>query len=232
MHTLDNLRTEILLCDNDANFVAVLADYLRERGYKVTIARDGEECFTTIQSKPIDICIFDNRIPKINGAKLIEDLRKAGENLPIIIMGDNVKQEEIIRLYNAGCDAYVEKPLSVEILICKINAIIRRCDEKQNNKEKVFDFDGKIFDGERHSFDGQHLSARESDLLLLLCQNMGEVVDRHLILRALWKEDNFFASRSLSVYINHLRHILNNTNMQIIVVHKRGYKIVNCKEQT
>jgi hypothetical protein len=99
--------------------------------------------------------IYDDRIEDCHPPAAGNELRKAGENLPIIIMGDNVKQEEIIRLYNAGCDAYVEKPLSVEILICKINAIIRRCDEKQNNKEKVFDFDGKIFDGERHSFDGR-----------------------------------------------------------------------------
>ncbi len=232
MFVVDNLKTEILLCDNDANLTAVLAEYLRERGYGVTIAQDGEECFTVIQSKEIDICLLDAKIPVVNGVKLIDDIRKAGEELPLIIMGDHLKQDEIVRMYKVGADAYVDKPLSVEILICKMEAILRRCSEKQNNKEKVFDLDGKIFDGVHHTYDGKHLSARESDLLLMLCQNMGEIVDRHLILRALWKEDNFFASRSLSVYVNHLRHILSKTDYQIMVVHKRGYKLVNCKEQT
>ena len=228
---MDNLKTEILLCDNDANLVAVLADFLRDKGYGVIIAQDAEEGFSLIQSKNIDICLLDARMPKVNDTTLLEDLRKAGDNMPIVMMGEHLPQEEIVRLYNLGCDAYIDKPLSVEILICKMEAILRRCREQLNDKQKVFDLDGKTFDGEHHTFDGQHLSARESDLLLILCQNMGEVVDRHLILRALWKEDNFFVSRSLSVYANHLRHILRGTNIQIMAVHKRGYKLVNCKEQ-
>ena len=229
---MDTIKTEILLCDNDANLVAVLADYLRGKGYGVTIAQDGEECFSILQSKQIDICLLDAYMPKVNGVTFLEDLRKTGDDMPIVVMGDHLNQEEIIRLYNLECDAYVDKPLSVEILICKMEAILRRCREKESDTQKVFDLDGKTFDGEHHLFDGQHLSARENDLLLLLCRNQGELVERHLILRTLWKEDNFFVSRSLSVYINHLRHILRNTNMKILAVHKRGYKIVNSKELT
>ncbi len=227
---MSELKTEILLCDDEANLVAVLVDYLKSKGYSVTAAQNAEDAFNIIKSKNIDICILDAKMPGMNGIEFLENLRKSGETLPVIVMGDHLAQSDIIKAYMAGCDAYVEKPLAVELLICKINAIMRRCKEQKNSKEKVFDLNGKIFDGEHHSFDGQHLSARENDLLLLLCQNMGDLVDRHLILRALWREDNYFASRSLSVYVNRLRHILTGSDMRIIAVNKRGYKIVNSKE--
>ena len=229
---VNELKTEILLCDDDANLVVVLADYLRSKGYDVIAAQDANEAFETIKSQTIDIAIIDAMMPGVDGMELLDNLRKSGEKLPIIIVGDHMAQSNIIKAYQLGCDAYVDKPFAVDLLICKIEAILRRCREQLKEEEKVFDLDGKIFDGEHQTFDGQHLSARENDLLLLLCRNKGELVDRHLILRTLWRDDSYFASRSLSVYVNRLRHILQGTSLQIMAVNKRGYKIVNSKEQS
>ena len=221
------VRTEILLCDDDANFAAVLADYLRGRGYNVIVCGDGDEGFRAFRSKAVDICLVDAKMPKTDGVTLLENIRTAGSTVPVIMMGEHLPQEEIIRAFGLGCDDYVDKPLSVEVLICRIEAILRRCSATLNEKAKVFDLGGKEFNGELHTIGGVHMSGRESDLLLLLCRNMGEVVDRQLILRSLWKDDSFFASRSLSVYVNHLRHYLEGTDVKILGVNKRGYKIVN-----
>lgn len=226
------LKTEILLCDDEASLVVILADYLKSKGYDVVTAQDANEAFAIIKSQSIDIAIIDAMMPEVDGLELLDNLRKSGERLPIIIMGNHVAQSDIIKAYHLGCDAYVDKPFAVELLICKIEAILRRCREQRNEEEKVFELDGKIFDGEHQTFDGKHLSARENDLLLLLCRNKGELVDRHLILRTLWRDDSYFASRSLSVYVNRLRHIMHETNLQILAVNKRGYKLVNSKEQS
>ena len=229
---VNQLKTEILLCDDEANLVVILADYLRNKGYGVSTAKGAQEAFEIIRSKTLDIALVDAKMPDVDGFEFLDTLRKSGEMMPIILMGDHLAQSDIIKAYNLGCDAYIDKPFAVELLICKIEAILRRCRTNKPTQEKIFELDGKIFDGEKQTFDGQHLSARENDLLLLLWRNKGELVERHLILRSLWRDDSYFASRSLSVYINRLRHILHETNLQILAVNKRGYRIVNTKEQS
>ena len=207
---VNETKTHILICDDDVNLVAVLADYLKQKGYAVTTDKE--------TNKPFDICLLDAQTVDINNIDILDT--------PVILMGEHMSQNDIINAYKKGIDAYVEKPLAVEILICKIEAILRRCRKQNHNEQKIFEYNGKIFDGVQQIFDGQRLSARENDLLLLLWRNKGELVDRHQILRSLWKEDNYFASRSLSVYINRLRHILTNTNLKILAVNKRGYKLI------
>ena len=96
----------------------------------------------------------------------------------------------------------------------------------EENKQKVFELNGKVFDAVHQTFDGKHMSSRESDLLLMLCRHEGDVVDKHRILVALWKEDNAFTARSLGVYINHLRQFLRPANYEIIAVRYKGYKLV------
>jgi DNA-binding response OmpR family regulator len=131
-----------------------------------------------------------------------------------------------MRAFQLGCDDYQFKPFTMDILICRIEAILRRVRALEENKQKIFDLNGHTFDSLHQTFDGQHLSSRESDLLLMLCRHEGDVVDRHRILSALWKEDNAFTSRSLGVFINHLRQFLTPAGYEIIAVRYRGYKLV------
>jgi len=222
-------KTHILLCDDDANLTAVLADYLRDHNYEVVVAADGEEGLAKISAGMCDICLLDTNMPKVDGYEVLSALRKTNNMLPVVMLTDGTNQKHIIRAYELGCDDYIAKPLSVELLICKIEAILRRFHPTSNSQEVVFDLDGLHFDSIHQTLNGAHLSARENDLLLILCQNMNAVVDRHLILRSLWQADNHFAVRSLCVYINHLRKFLKGTNVEIISIHGRGYKLVNSK---
>jgi DNA-binding response OmpR family regulator len=135
-----------------------------------------------------------------------------------------------MRAFQLGCDDYQTKPFSMDILICRIEAILRRIRAFEENKQRVFELNGTVFDATHQTFGTQHMSSRESDLLLMLCRQEGEVVDKHKILSALWKEDNAFTPRSLGVYINHLRGYLTPVNYEIIAVRYKGYKLV-CNEQ-
>ena len=114
----------------------------------------------------------------------------------------------------------------IPLIVLRIEAILRRIRAFEENKQRVFDLNGTVFDATHQTFDGQHMSSRESDLLLMLCRQEGEVVDKHKILSALWKEDNAFTARSLGVYINHLRAYLTPVNYEIIAVRYKGYKLV------
>ena len=163
----------------------------------------------------------------INGYELIKDIRHREPDIPLLVLTTRSEREDQMRAFQLGCDDYQTKPFSMDILICRIEAVLRRARAKQESKQRIFDLNGHIFDATHQTFDGRHMSSRESELMLMLCRNEGEVVDKHHILSAIWKEDNAFTARSLGVYINHLRAFLTPADYQIIAVRYKGYKLVN-----
>lgn len=223
--------TNILLIEDDINLRMVLADYLYSKGYKVETATDGQEGWEMMNRMHFDIIITDIMMPNMNGWQLLKTMRDANLTTPSIIISAKDSREDIMHGYALGCDDYIPKPFSMDILICKIEAILRRCKASENNQEMEFDLDGVHFDAVRQVLGDKRLSSRENDLLLALCQNMGKMVDRNRILTSLWGEDTYFNSRSLSVYINHLRnHIGKDSAVKIMSVHGKGYKLVIMNE--
>lgn len=224
-------QQHILLCDDDVNMVSVLAEYLREKGYEVQTALDASESLEKASNNLYDICLIDTRLYVDDECSLITALREQDRQLAIIALTKHASQEDIIRAYNNGCDDCLEKPLAVEVLMCKIRALLRRTQELKAPLQTQFQFGDMMFDSIHQTLNGQLLSARESDILLMLCNNAGQLVDKHVILRSLWKEDNQFTARSLNVYITRLRHYLADTDLQIVGVRKRGFKLINNKSK-
>ena len=192
------MATRILIIDGDISLSTVLNDYLVSRGYKAHVVHTGREGQECLKESSWDIVLTE-----LQGYR-----------------------EDQMRAFQLGCDDYQTKPFTMDILICRIEAILRRVRALEENKQKLFELNGKVFDAVHQTFDGKHMSSRESDLLLMLCRHEGDVVDKHRILVALWKEDNAFTARSLGVYINHLRQFLRPANYEIIAVRYKGYKLV------
>lgn len=223
--------TNILLIEDDINLNTILADYLRSKEYVVETAVDGQEGWELISKKHFDIILSDIMMPNMNGWQFLKSLRDANNSTPLIFISAKSDREDIIRGYQLGCDDYVTKPYSMDILIHKIEAIVRRCRITNKTNDTEFDLDGQHFDAIRQTLGDQHLSSRENDLLLMLCQNMGKIVERNRILMTLWGSDTYFNSRSLSVYINHLRNYIGKDgNVKILSVHGKGYKLVLMNE--
>lgn len=222
---IDNIR--ILLCEDDMALGSLLADYLRRMNFEVDHCLNGEEGFEQFRQKHYDLCLSDINMPQMDGFELLQAIRESGSEIPVICLTERKANEDIIRAYDLGCDEYLFKPCPMDILLCKIRAIMRRCQLNKKNTEVEFDLgNGVHFDSIHQTLNGQHLSARESDLLLILCRNLNETVDRNMILRTLWSQESYFASRSLSVYINHLRNHLAGTQRQILGVHGKGYRMI------
>jgi len=220
-------KLHILLCEDDVNLASVIIEYFRAEKLEVDHARDGEESVEYILSKSYDICLLDTRMPKKDSITLLRDLRTGGNTLPVILMFEQENKEDIIQGYQAGCDDYVVKPFSMDVLICKICAIIRRLETAQESQECIFEIGNTKFDSIRQTLGNQHLSTRENDLLLMLARKTNQLVERSQILKTLWQNDNYFSARSLAVYINHLRHIMSEVKgARIIAVHGKGYKLV------
>lgn len=225
--------TYILLLEDDINLCTVLADYLRSKGYAVDAAYDGQEGWEMLSHKHYDMLLTDIMMPRMNGWQLLKNLRESNNPIPVIVVSAKNDREDLIKGYNLGCDDYVTKPYSMDILICKIEAVLRRYHASDNVNEMEFDLNGLHFDAVRQTLGEVRLSSRENELLLTLCQNMGKMVERSRILTSLWGEDTYFNSRSLSVYINHLRNYIGkDSSVKILSVHGKGYKLVIMNEKT
>lgn len=217
----------ILLCEDDINLSTMLTEYLSDKGYTVHTTRDGEEGQNMLLAGSYDLCLTEISLDTMNGLQMVKEVRDNEKTLPIIIVSDKADKEDIIAGYKAGCDDYVIKPFSMEVLLCKIEAWLRRAGIEEENKETIFQLGDVTFDAGRQYLGDKRLSGRENDLLLMLCRRPNQVVERSRILKQLWNQDNYFASRSLAVYVNHLRHYLTpETQARIVAVHGKGYKII------
>ena len=220
------MASKILVIDSDITLSTVLSDYLESRGYKARRVSDGRAGLEVLSSEHIDLVLMELQGIGMNGYEMLKEIRHRLPQTPLIVLTGRADREDQMRAFQLGCDDYQTKPFSMDLLICRIEAILRRIRAFEENKQRVFELNGKVFDATHQTFDGQHMSSRESELLLMLCRQEGEVVDKHKILSALWKEDNAFTARSLGVYINHLRGYLTPVNYEIIAVRYKGYKLV------
>lgn len=221
------ITTNILIAEDDINLSTVLVDYLQSKGYMAKAVTNGQDAWEMLSKQHFDMLLTDISMPKGNGWQLLKNLRDSQNDIPVIIITAKSDREDIIKGYQLGCDDYMTKPYSMDILICKIEAILRRVNVGDLSDEMQFDLCGIHFDAVRQTLGDRHLSSRENELLLMLCQNMDQTVDRNRILMALWGSDTYFNSRSLSVYINHLRNYIGKDSaVKILSIHGKGYKMV------
>lgn len=220
-------QINVLLADGDINLSTVLADYLRSLSFTVDVVADGIAAIEAIHTNPYDICLMEIGLQGKNGFEVMKTLRDSENLLPIVVLTNRTGRDEQIRAFELGCDDYILKPFSMDILIMRMRAILRRYHAGETEPANIFDINGHTFDSIHQTFDGKHMSSRESDLLLILCRNLNNLVERRVILSTLWKTEDYFSSRSLSVYINHLRGIIKDTGYCIMGVHGKGYKLVD-----
>ena len=226
------MTTQLLIVEDDINLSFVLTDYLRNKDFLVDHAKDGQEAWEMLTQKHYDLLLLDIMMPRTNGWQLLKMIRESNNPIPVIITSAKTDREDILKSYALGCDDYVTKPYSMDILICKITAVLRRFQAGQANTETDFDLAGMHFDSTRQLLGSKRLSSRENELLLILCQNMGKMVERGRILTSIWGGDTYFNSRSLSVYVNHLRNYIGKDSpVKILSVHGKGYKMVIMNEK-
>ena len=225
------MATKILIIDSDISLSTVLCDYLVSRGYEAQYMLSGKAALDSLANEQYDALLMEIQGIGINGYELMKSIRRRYPKIPLVVLTTRTAREDQIRAFGLGADDYQTKPFSMDILICRIEAILRRIREYEANRQKIFELNSHTFDALHQNLNGQHLSSRESEILLMLCRNEGEIVDKHLILSSVWKADNAFTARSLGVFINHLRSYLRPIGYDIIAVRYKGYKLVkslNC----
>ncbi|MGV8945696.1 MAG: response regulator transcription factor [Lutibacter sp.] len=227
-------NNRILLVEDDPNFGTVLKDYLTLNDYKVTLAKDGLEGLIMFKNDDFDLCILDVMMPRKDGFSLAKDIRGTNSEVPIIFLTARTMKEDVLKGYQSGGDDYLNKPFDSEVLLYKIKAILQRKETEENLEEDIFEFKIGKFDFNsklRHlSFDGgetQKLSPKESKLLKLLATHKNDLMSRELALTKIWRDDNYFTSRSMDVYIAKLRKYLKpDPNVEILNIHGEGFRLL------
>jgi len=227
-------NNKILLVEDDPNFGTVLKDYLSLNDYNVTLAKDGLEGLIMFKNDDYDLCILDVMMPRKDGFSLAKDIRTANSEVPIIFLTAKTMKEDVLKGYQAGADDYLNKPFDSEVLLYKIKAILQRKEGDENVQEEAFEFKiGKFhFNSKlRHlSLDGaepQKLSPKESKLLKMLAIYKNDLMPRELALTKIWRDDNYFTSRSMDVYIAKLRKYLKfDENVEILNIHGEGFRLI------
>ncbi len=222
---------KVLLCEDDENLGALLREYLQAKGLDVTLMPDGEAGYQAFTSDSFDLCILDVMMPKKDGFTLAQDIRKINGFIPIIFLTAKALKDDILEGFKIGADDYITKPFSMEEMLLRIEAIMRRISGKKNKKGNETELGSLVFDSQKQtltSADRQvKLTTKESELLSLLVQNCNNILERNYALKTIWAEDNYFNARSMDVYITKLRKLLkDDPDIEIINIHGKGYKLV------
>jgi len=218
----------IFLVEDDLSFGAVLKSYFEINEYKVTWVDDGKFAVNKFKSGNYQICILDVMLPNVDGFTIGAEIRKIDKDIPMVYLTAKTLKEDILRGYNVGADDYITKPFDTEVLLCKIEAIIKRQSIQPANDEVIFTIGTYVFNSKLRfiSREGtkQKLSPKESDLLKLLCQNKNELLQRDIALRKIWGEDGYFTARSMDVFITKLRkYLAADSNIEIKNIHGSGF---------
>ncbi|MFZ1291522.1 MAG: response regulator transcription factor [Melioribacteraceae bacterium] len=225
-------KYKILLVEDDLNLGNILSEYLSLKKYQVELCKNGEEGLISFKKDKFDLCILDVMMPRKDGFTLAKEIREINKNIPIIFLTAKSMLKDKVEGFNIGADDYITKPFNTEELILRINAVIRRSVNSINQSGNL------IYNIGKFSFDYQKrmltisdksitLTSKENELLKLLCENNNETLTRETALKNIWKDDNYFTSRSMDVYVTKLRNYLReDESIEIINVHGIGFKLI------
>ena len=226
----------ILLVEDDPNFGTVLKDYLVMSGFDVVLAKNGMEGFEKFKKETFDMCILDVMMPYKDGFTLAQEIRQSNGEIPIIFLTAKTLKDDILEGFKIGADDYITKPFSMEELVFRIEAILRRVHGKKNKENTIYRLGNFVFDTQKQLLTiGEKqtkLTTKENELLALLCSHANEILQRDFALKTIWIDDNYFNARSMDVYITKLRkHLKDDDQVEIINIHGKGYKLITPEEE-
>ena len=228
---MNNVR--ILLAEDDNNLGILLRNYLSAKNYETDLFINGSMALEAFPTKSYALCILDIMMPEMDGLTLAKEIRLTNTDIPIIFLTAKNQKEDIIDGFKSGADDYITKPFSMEELLYRIEAILRRTTSPAVNKNiESYTIGGYSFDPLKQMLVYKDqiikLTTKESELLELLCRYGNETLERNFALKTIWIDDNYFNARSMDVYITRLRKYLKkDASVKILNVHGRGYKLIS-----
>ncbi len=230
---MNEKHLNILLAEDDLNLGFLLVEFLESHGIRVKLCRDGESALKAYRSGNFNFCIFDVMLPKMDGFNLAKSVKSIQKNVPVIFLTARSMKDDKLRGYSIGADDYITKPFDEDELLWRIKAVLNRMDSDNNNNR------GNLFLIGKYEFDFtnqalilgdelKRLTSREAEVLKMLCTSRNNIVRREQILTAIWGENDYFAGRSLDVFISKLRkYFSGDPSVKIENIPKVGF-LLSC----
>ncbi|HEX7411753.1 MAG TPA: response regulator transcription factor [Bacteroidales bacterium] len=230
---MEQEKTKVLLAEDDRNLGNILKSYLEAKGYITQLCINGQDAMDHYSREKFDFCIVDVMMPVKDGFTLAREIRETDKRIPILFLTAKSLEEDKLKGFQVGGDDYLTKPFSMEELLVRMEAILRRTSAKSGDDVSAgncqigryhFDYNHQTLSAEGIE---QKLTSKESELLKLLSEHINQVVDRSYALNKIWQNDSYFNARSMDVYIAKLRKYLkDDPSVELINVHGVGFKLV------
>ena len=223
-------QIKVLLAEDDKSLGMILKAFLDANGFVTTLCPNGQEAWNSFSNSEYDICLTDVMMPVMDGFALARQIKASIPSMPLVFLTARKGQEDILEGFSLGADDYITKPFSMDELVARLRAIHRRCSYVQA-KPSTYQLGSFTFDAPRQILsrgnDTKKLTSKESILLLMLCENMGNTLERAKALQQIWEEDSYLNARSMDVYITKLRkYFKNDPDVEIQNVHGVGFKLI------
>ena len=224
-------KLHILLCEDEESLGMLVREYWQAKGYDAELYLDGEAGYKAFMRTKFDMCLLDVMMPKMDGFTLAREIRMVNAEVPIIFLTAKNLKDDILEGFKLGADDYLTKPFSMDELVYRMEAILRRVKVKSTRNVTQYQLGKFLFDTQRQILslgDKQtKLTTKECELLTMLCAHSNDVLERELALKTIWIDDNYFNARSMDVYITKLRkHLKDDPSIEINNVHGKGYRLI------
>ncbi len=230
------MKPRLLIVEDDPNLGEILSEYLGLKGFETTLSRDGEEGEKTYKNGTFDLCILDLMMPKKDGFSLAKEIRSMDEEIPIIFLTAKSMKQDIIKGFTIGADDYMTKPFSMEELLMRIQAVLKRSSKKEEAEAfpnpfeisnlKYYYPENRLVTPSREI----NLTTKENELLRVLFENVNQTLVRSIALKKIWKDDSYFNARSMDVYIAKIRkYLADDPTLKILTIHGEGFKLIEVK---
>jgi len=227
------MKPKLLIVEDDPNLGEILSEYLGLKGYDTTLMRDGEEGEKAFKKDDYDLCILDLMMPKKDGFSLAKEIRSMDDETPIIFLTAKSMKQDIIKGFTIGADDYMTKPFSMEELLLRIQAILKRSNKKEDEEPfpNPFEIGSLVYSYQENRLVTPtreiNLTTKENELLKIFFENVNKTVVRSIALKKIWKDDSYFNARSMDVYIAKIRkYLADEPSIKILTIHGEGFKLV------
>lgn len=224
-------KTTVLLAEDEPSLGMIIKESLETRNFRVLLCPDGEVAFKTYESQKPELLVLDVMMPKKDGFTLAKEIRQLDDYIPILFLTAKSQTEDVLEGFSVGGNDYLKKPFSMEELIARMNNLLNRTKLQKDSPDSIqigkyfFNFPKQTLQFE--SNEKIQLTHREAHVLFQLQQHKNKVTDKSELLKKLWGTDDFFASRSLDVFITKLRKkLIHDSSVQILNVRGFGYKLI------
>lgn len=225
--------TNILFVEDDSNLGLLLKENLENKGFNVCWYKNGEDGISALMKTKFNLCILDVMLPVKDGFTLSKEIRKVDASIPIIFLTARGQHEDKMKGFETGADDYVTKPFNTQELCMRIQAVLRRTENNVNKPDElcIITIGSLCFDYNKMMLtvndEPKKLSLKEADVLKILLQNRNAIVPRKQILEQVWGNDDYFASKSMDVYLSKIRKLIKEEkSIEILNAYGLGFKMI------